>query len=158
MQTQTSAHTHTHTHTHLTYSYLKYSVSVVNTFTSVIIVVGVLKFQALCSDFYSWCCQTLWSALCVSLCLPTSRTLVSVCFCPLWHCSAGPQFVWHRQVLFQPESRSTCFYYRFKIQLLHNVSYRWARLIPAEALSCQSLKDVALNSCCLFQTRDMGTC
>lgn len=74
----------------------------------------VLIFGALCADVLSvcwrqpdrldWAVSFYWQDFGFYLLSPS-----------LWHCSAGPQFVWHRQVLSQPESRSTCFQCRFKI-------------------------------------------
>lgn len=118
----------THTHTGKDTLHL----CMVNTFPSVIICVDVLIFGALFM-FRLFCVkvnQSHWSALYLS----TSRTLVFICFRPLSDiavlayslsgtekCSLSLSHAVH---VFTPD---------FKIQHLHNLSYHWAILIPAEA-------------------------
>lgn len=98
--------THKHIQTHTGKSI--FSLCMVNTFPFVFICEDVLILGALSAEFLSFmfmCC----------------RTLVFICFCPLSDIAVlAYSFVWHRQVLSQPESRITCFRYRFQIQQLHS--------------------------------------
>lgn len=135
--TQPCIPTQTHAHANTGQDVLHQCVIVTSPF--VLFCVDVFIFVSLREESILCSSQTVW--LLSAVYLSTSRTLFllfiyfffNLLLPSLWHCSAGLRFFGHRQVLSQPESRSTCFHSRFKTQQLHNLSHCWATLAPAEA-------------------------